>query len=129
MTQTWKDVNLLDNKKGDFQGIGAWSQQKAAGPVEKTVIDRMDDLHKNDNQCFGTRMTFKPQQCASPASRKASTEREPRIDHNMESIHNSRLANLLAEMKCILMLPGTIAGPGTSSIGCPSQLNNNHGTR
>jgi len=108
MTQKWKDVNRLDNKKGDFQAIGAWSQQKAAGPAEKTVLDCMDDLHKNDSQCFGTRMTSKPQQCASSASRKASTEREPRIDHNVESIHNSRLANLLAEMKRILMFPGTI---------------------
>jgi hypothetical protein len=108
MTQKWKDVNLLDNKKGDFQAIGAWSQQKVAGPAGKTVLDCMDDLHKNDSQCFGTRITSKPQQCASSAPRKASTEREPRIDHNMESMHNSRLANLLPEMKRILMLSGTI---------------------
>jgi hypothetical protein len=108
MTQKWKDVNLLDNKKGDLQAIGAWSQQKAVGPAEKTVPGRMDDLHKNDSQCFGTRMTSKPQQCACSASCKASTELKPRMDHNVESIHNSRLANLLAEMKHILMLLGTI---------------------
>jgi hypothetical protein len=129
MTQKRKDVSLLDSQKGDFRAIGAWSQQKTAGPAEKTVLDRMDGLHKNNSQCFGTRMTSKPQQYASSASHKASTERELRIGHNVESIHNSRLANLLTEMKRILMLPGTIVRPGTSSIGCPSQLKNNHGTR
>jgi hypothetical protein len=108
MTQKWKDVNLLDNKKGDFQAIGAWSQQNAVGLAGKTASDRMDDLHKNDSQRFGTNMTSKSQKCASSTSCKASTEREPRIDHNVESIHNPRLANLLAEMKRILMLPGII---------------------
>src|SRR3954453_9864012 len=97
MTQKWKDINLPDNKKGDFQAIGAWSQQKVAGPAEKTVLDRMDDLHENDSQFFGTRVTSKPRQCVSSASSKASTKRELPIDHNVENIHNSRLANLLAE--------------------------------